>query len=215
MCDNVNSNPFAGLFSTINDAVSYSTRVINAENNDKYESQSTEENNDKDEKLFNNAQVSECCQIKSDVINKLMADAFGLMLKSKEGTQIEKELVFIDTDSVENAIFERLMISNPKTKLILKKNSNGTYIDGHTVDTQVIPYLYESFCRLTKYRANKGFSDDINNLQHIILRNVATALQEPGLFEGQEVNKYIASFYGLLNLRLYQDVNKEYIICIS
>lgn len=199
MCDNVNSNPFAGLFSTINDAISYSTRAINAENNDKYTSQSTEEDNDKDKKLFT-TQVSECCQIQPEIINKLMADVFGLMLKSKEEAQVEKELVFIDTDSVENAIFERLLIPNPKTKLIINKNSNGTYIDGHIVDTQVIPYLYESFCRLRKYRANQGFSNDINNLQHIILRNVATALQEPGLFEGQEVNKYTVSFSNLLNL---------------
>ncbi|XP_035743487.1 ubiquitin conjugation factor E4 A-like [Vespa mandarinia] len=194
MCDNVNSNPFVGLFSTINDAVLYSTRVINAESNDKYTSQSIEENNDKDEKLFT-TQVSESCQIKSEIINKLMADVFGLRLKSKEGTQIEKELIFIDTDSVENAIFERLMISNPKTKLILQRNSNGTYIDGHILDAQVIPYLYESFCRLRKYRANQEFSDDINNLQHIILRNVATALQEPGLFESQEIHyQFIALF---------------------
>ncbi|KAK2589180.1 hypothetical protein KPH14_001996 [Odynerus spinipes] len=194
MCDNVNSNPFAGLFSTINDAVSYSTRAVVAESNDvKYSKQYTEEN-DEDKKLFN-TQVSGCCPTKSEAINKLIADVFGLMLKSNKEVDVEKPLVFIDTDSIEHAIFERLMTSDPKTRLVGNKNTNENCINGHTVETQAILYLYESFYRLTHYQSNQELCDDINKLHRVIWRNVATVLQEPDLFQDQEVyNQFITLF---------------------
>lgn len=194
MCDNVNSNPFAGLFSTINDAVSYSARAVVVENNDvNYVKQFAEDNNE-DKELYT-TQLSGSCQPKSEAINKLIADVFCLMLKSNKEIKVDKQLVFIDTDSIEQAIFERLMIPDPKTRLIGNQDSNENCVSGHLVETQVVPYLYESFCRLTKYQANQELSDDINNIHHIILRNMGTVLQEPDLFLDQEVyNQFITLF---------------------
>ncbi|XP_014600806.1 PREDICTED: ubiquitin conjugation factor E4 A [Polistes canadensis] len=190
MSDHVNYNPFAGLFSTIDDAVLYSIQASEASNG-KNEKQCIEENHDKDKELLTN-EVSDEYQVKLRKA-KLMADVFGLILNSNEIIKIHKDLVSVAADSIEDAIFERIVMPSPKINLIQNEHSNS--FDSHVVETQVIFYLYESFRRLKNYEDNKELFDYIDNLKLIVLRHVGIALQEPNLFDDQDVYYQFVSLF--------------------
>lgn len=172
MCDNISSNPFAGLFSTDNDAVSFSSQhhAIGDEANDaNYAKRSSDAIKD---------ELGNATDFDSE-IDQLMARVFGLTLRRDSDCRAQGSLVFIDADSIEHAVFERLMLPDPKPET--------QDVDSHVVQTQVITYLYECYCRLKHYRMNGDFEDTVRNACQIVLRNANTALQEPDLFQYQEV----------------------------
>lgn len=168
MCDNIKGNPFAGLFSTDNDAVSFSTQphAVDDEVKDaNYARQSLDAITAEPENAAD----------PDDKVDQLLAHVFGLTLR-RDGAP---SLVFIDAESIEHAVFERLMLPDPKPE--------ARDVEAHVVQTQVITYLYECFCRLKRHRVNDGFSNVVRNARQIVLRNANTALQEPDLFQSQEV----------------------------
>lgn len=187
MCDNIHSNPFAGLFSTDNDAVSFSSQhhaVADESGNTNYVERSV----DGIEEKFESAEPA------NDEIDKLMARVFGLTLRRDKNNPPEKSLVFIDTDSIEHAVFERLMLPDPKPESAYD-NASTVSVDDHVVQTQVVIYLYECYCRLKRYRSHSDLESTIKNACQVILRNTSTALQEPDLFQYQEVhNQFITLF---------------------
>lgn len=191
MCDNVNNNPFAGLFSTINDAVSFSSQnqtIINESNRVNYIAQLEDKNVD-DTKEITNFQDSKDFRNDSQV-NRLLGDIFGITLHIIESNEQQKrKLVFVNVDSIEQAVFERLMLSDLESKLVPVGNSQDTVNDSHTLEKLVMYYLFESYCRLQRYKNKIECSDIIQKIRQVILQNAAVALQEPKLFEEQEVNK--------------------------
>ncbi|XP_066587978.1 ubiquitin conjugation factor E4 A [Prorops nasuta] len=185
MCDNLNSNPFAGLFTTINDAVSFSSQdqpIINDSSNVNHIKQAAE-NSICDNQNSVNFETSEVLENNIEV--KLLEEAFGITLKWNNDSKLPSNLVFIDTDSVEHAIFERLMLPDPESKLTLNKSTAPKV--SHATEKKIVPYLFKSYSHLQKYREKVNLSNTISNLCQIILRNISTALQEPELFQGQEV----------------------------
>lgn len=179
MCDNIKSNPFAGLFSTDNDAVSFSFQhqtIADESSNTNYMDELSDTINNKSE-----SEEAES-RILDDKVNQLIAHVFGLTLRRDSDSYAQGSLVYIDADSIEHAVFERLMLLDPKStvKDILQD------ADSHIVQTQVITYLYECYCRLKHYRINSDLEHTMRNACQIVLRNVNTALQEPDLFQ-QEV----------------------------
>lgn len=185
MCDNIKGNPFAGLFSTDNDAVSFSSQhqtIANENGNTNYTNELLDTINNKSENETES-------RIFDDKINRLMAHVFGLTLCQNSNSRAHGSLVFIDTDSIEHAVFERLMLSDPKSAV--QDIVQGA--DNHILETQVITYLYECYCRLKHYQINSDLEQIIRNACQIILRNVNTALQEPDLFQYQEV--YFLNIY--------------------
>jgi ubiquitin conjugation factor E4 A len=179
MCDNIQSNPFAGLFSTDNDAVSFSSQhhaIVDESSNINYVEQSSDTIKDQSKNMES--------RNLDDEVDQLMAHVFGLTLRRDKNNPSERSLVFIDADSIEHAVFERLMLPNPKPEWTY---DNAINIDGHIVQTQVIIYLYECYCRLKQYRIQNDLKNTIRNACQVILRNTSTALQEPDLFQYQEV----------------------------
>ncbi|KMQ85520.1 ubiquitin conjugation factor e4 a [Lasius niger] len=122
-----------------------------------------------------------------DKVNQLMAHVFGLTLCRDSDSPAKRSLVFIETDSIEHAVFERLMLSDPKSKV--------QDADGHVVQTQVIIYLYECYHRLKHYPINSNLEETIRNACQIVLRNANTALQEPDLFQYQEVHSQFVALF--------------------
>lgn len=184
MCDNISSNPFAGLFSTDNDAVSFSSQhhAINDESNTNYVEQSLDTIKDKSENMTESKSLN-------DKIDELVAHVFGLTLSRDSNNTAQRCLVFIDADSIEHAVFERLMLQNPEPECMYD-NTSVQEIDNHAVQTQVITYLYECYYRLKHYQTNDSLEDTVRNAFQIVLRNAQTALQEPNLFEDQEVETF-------------------------
>lgn len=188
MCDNIKGNPFAGLFSTDNDAVSFSFQhqtIADEGSNTNYTGQLSDTMNDKSE----NEEAES--RILDDKVHQLMAHVFGLTLRRDSDSPAQGSLVFIDADSIEHAVFERLMLSDPKSTV---KNIVQD-ADDHIVQTQVITYLYECYCRLKHYQINSDLEHTIRNACQIVLRNVNTALQEPDLFQYQEVHSQFVALF--------------------
>lgn len=181
MCDNVNSNPFAALFSTINDAVSFSSQ------NQAVAADAGGSSDSSQEAKCSNLVKSPAAAQRDYRLDELIADVFGITLHWENEKKPNRQLVFIDTDSVEHAIFERLLLPDPESKLISKESTKGQDLDSHVVQIEIVPYLFESYCRLQRYRISDGSYDTVENIRRIIVRNVSTALQEPGLFSEQEV----------------------------
>ncbi|TGZ32812.1 Ubiquitin conjugation factor E4 A [Temnothorax longispinosus] len=173
MCNNIRGNPFAGLFSTDNDAVSFSSehRAVGDGADDASCAERRSSGASKDEPGIPVENATETADL-DDKVDRLMAHVFGLTLR-----RAQDSLVFVDADSIEHAVFERLMLPDPKPK--------ARDVDSHVVQTQVITYLYECYCRLKRYRTN-GVEDTVRNACQIVLRNANTALQEPDLFQYQE-----------------------------
>ncbi|XP_072750116.1 ubiquitin conjugation factor E4 A [Anoplolepis gracilipes] len=186
MCDNIKDNPFIGLFSTDNDAVSFSSQhqtIDDESNNTNYMSKLLATTNNKSEKTES--------KILDDKVNQLVAHVFGLTLHRDNYAQ--GSLVFIEADSIEHAVFERLMLSDLKSTV----QNIVQDLDGHIFQTEVITYLYECYCRLKHYQITSDLKHTIRNACQIVLRNVNTALQEPDLFQCQEVyNQFVALFMG-------------------
>lgn len=158
MSENLSDNPFLGLFSTVNDALLFSQLPASAV----------------EKKPETNVVVS-------DEVKDLAARVFGLALTRENDPK--ESLVFIDSDSLEHAVFERILLANANDELVKsKKNPN---VDSHVVQNEVISYLFEAFGRLQLYRKN----EESERARKIIFRNASTALQETELFEGQEVKK--------------------------
>lgn len=201
MCDNVNNNPFAGLFSTINDAVSFSSQsqaIINESNRVSYVTQQLEDENVDNAVEAKNFQSSKESRI-DDQVNRLLGDVLGITLHRSEANVHQKQrLVFVNVDTVEQAIFERLMSSDLESKLIPTEDSRQIFTDPHTTEKQVIPYLFESYCRLQQqYQNEPQLSDVLCKISQVILQNASVALQEPELFEEQEVHQRYSCFIKL------------------
>ncbi|XP_032664874.1 ubiquitin conjugation factor E4 A [Odontomachus brunneus] len=196
MCDNIKGNPFAGLFSSVNDAVSFSSQHQTNDDessNANYVEQSSNVIKDESYNEIGPTIESNTSDVK-DKIDQLMADVFGLALHSDSNNIVQRALIFIDTDSIEHAVFERLMLPNPATKMTYNQYSKSPS-DNHTTQAQVISYLYESYCRLKQYHAKNGLEDIIKDACQIVLRNANTALQEPDLFQNQEVHNQFVSLF--------------------
>ncbi|XP_071556653.1 ubiquitin conjugation factor E4 A [Temnothorax nylanderi] len=181
MCDNIRGNPFAGLFSTDNDAVSFSSEhsaVGDGADDASYAERSSGAS--KDEPGIPVGNATETADL-DDKFDRLMAHVFGLTLR-----RAQDSLVFVDADSIEHAVFERLMLPDPKPK--------ARDVDSHVVQTQVITYLYECYCRLKRYQMN-GVEDTVRNACQIVLRNANTALQEPDLFQYQEIHSQFVALF--------------------
>ncbi|KAL6256533.1 hypothetical protein P5V15_012646 [Pogonomyrmex californicus] len=185
MCDNISNNPFAGLFS--DNAVSFSSQqhMISVGSNDaNYMKCSSDAIKNETENA-----TTETTNF-DEKVDELMAHVFGLTLRRDSGEHpSSRSLIYIDADSMEHAVFERLMLPNPKAET---RN-----VDSHVVQTQTLIYLYECYCRLKHYQMNNDdLEETINNACQIVLRNANTALQEPDLFQNQDQDLINSQIHG-------------------
>ncbi|XP_057320961.1 ubiquitin conjugation factor E4 A [Microplitis mediator] len=137
--------------------------------------------------------------LKEKITNEIIEQVFGLILNHKtRSSSTNKQLVSVDSDDIENGIFERLTLLDIQAKLVPIKKQIIT--DPHFIQPEVISYLFECYCRLERIHkdndsVDKKFLDDtINYLKKITLRSVGTALQ-PDIFQDQEIHtQYIRLF---------------------
>lgn len=127
-----------------------------------------------------------------DTMKQLLCEIFGLTIRPDD--HHHQPLVLIESESAEHAVFERLMLAEPETKLVRPSSSKkSTQLDSHFVQTDVISYLFECYRRILQ-REKSANAKHITELKRIVLRNVNTILQEPALFETQEVTPFCISF---------------------
>lgn len=97
-----------------------------------------------------------------------------------------QETTFMNMELLEQALFERLLLSNPRDYLI-PNNTQNDDTDSIAGD-KVILYLYRSYQRLMKWNQNDGaLKTECETIKQLILRNGSTAMKQPDLFENQSL----------------------------
>jgi ubiquitin conjugation factor E4 A len=208
MSENLENNPFSALFGSLNEAGTFSRQqrqyVSGVENTVKGIPEADSSVSDVEDCTIP-IQATECLEV-----NQLVEDVFHLTLNNNSHikTSIINELVFleelasalapqdwIDIDTLELALFERLLLKDPENHVIgrsVDKELSPT--NAHATQKEVIPYLFECHRRLLRLKTgvqNNGRNKIISQMLSLLMRNAATALKQPELFESQQLHSQI------------------------
>lgn len=197
--NNDGNNPFTGLFSPVvatNEPII--TDVI----------ASTSSGNALPAKQLNN--ITQSATTESIRLTFMIENVFYFTLnkdaalpKSNKYTESAIQLVYfedlaatqaprtdMDLDTLEQALFERLLLPDPTQCVIPKSCKN--FME-HVVQTKVISYLFTAEQNLLQYEStNDPFQKNaVTKMRELILRNAVTALKQPGLFESQNLSNQL------------------------
>lgn len=107
-----------------------------------------------------------------------------------------------DFEIFERALFERLLLSEPSKHLVRADIKLPTpSVDEHTIQHKCIIYLFECFKRLTKkvilkeVVENKDILHTVNAFISCVVRNSATSLNQPDLYEGQQTYAQVVELF--------------------
>lgn len=209
MSENLGSNPFSALFGSLNEAETFTQQHLqcscDVENTVEGISVADSSVGDVDYSTIS-IQAKECLEV-----NQLVEDVFHLTLSNSSHTNTSgkiNELVFleelalalapqdwIDIETLEQALFERLLLGDPENYVIgrsVDKELSRTIM--HATQKEVIPYLFECHRRLISMKTgvqNNGRNKIISEMLSLLLRNAATALKQPEFFESQQLHSQI------------------------
>lgn len=194
----LNDNPFAKVFPTIEDAQSYASKV-----------------NEAGRTIFLHeldAKSDHNLQSKDLVINKLVEEVFNFTicknspsLLSGSETQLlyfedvsgKGKLTFDDLDTLQLQLLERLLLEDPSTNLkssaLAKKSTFNVHEGSHVVETKCFYYLFECYCRLKcKYQTvDEDVKEIIAKMVEYVINNASTALNQPEVYEKQNLHEQV------------------------
>lgn len=176
------SNPFCNLFGSENAASASSESVPASEAAPSSDSQTAAIN------------------VIEQKVNALIEHIFSITIN--QSPQKNKQLVFMEDlsaanpskkfmniDLLEQALFERLLLPNPRDYLI-PNNAQNDETDNIASD-KVILYLYRSYERYSQWMRNHNdgaIESECKTVEQLILRNASTAMKQPDLFENQSLS---------------------------
>ena len=91
---------------------------------------------------------------------------------------------WLDLPTLEQAIFERLMLENPSSQVVTAPGCRER-TPAHLVESRALVYLAECYRRLLgqiEKCPEEVLADSLAQMQAMVVRNLATALREPDLF---------------------------------
>lgn len=135
-----------------------------------------------------------------ETINSMVENIFHFTINPKfvEGPTSDRQLVYleelavaispkinIDLETLEQALFERLLLQDVESSVIPK---SSRACKEHIVQKQVFPYLFSSLQNLQSYdHVNSALVQNaLQKMRELIFRNAVTALKQPALFEEQD-----------------------------
>lgn len=103
----------------------------------------------------------------------------------EELAEATKPRVYLDLEALEQALFERLLLTDIETSVIPKTNKG---YKEHVVQKLIFPYLFSSIQNLQSYEQVPApvVKAAVQRMKELIFRNAVTALKQPALFEGQD-----------------------------
>ncbi|KAJ8722101.1 hypothetical protein PYW08_004503 [Mythimna loreyi] len=103
----------------------------------------------------------------------------------EELAEATKPQVHLDLEALEQALFERLLLTDIE-KYVIPKTSR-VYRE-HVVQKQIFPYLFSSIQNLQSYEqvSSPTVQTAVQRMKELIFRNAVTALKQPALFEEQD-----------------------------
>lgn len=169
-------NPFAALFGASNTATS------NSDNGETF--------NDSEKGFEQLRTVNSIVEsvfhitINPNVVNDL-AKSNKQLVFMEELAETMKPNIFIDLETLEQALFERLLLTKPELYVIPK---TGRAPLDHVVQNKVFPYLFDAMQNMEGFaNSNNPIAKVITKrVTELIFRNAVTALKQPILFEGQD-----------------------------
>ncbi|XP_045518341.1 ubiquitin conjugation factor E4 A [Pieris brassicae] len=173
-----NNNPFSELIGSKNNESSSG----NSESNSVHKITSKKSNENQCVQTINNIVEN----VFHFTINADAADEkSGKQLVYLEELAQVMNLSCIDLETLEQALFERLLLGDIEKNVIPKSSK---IFKEHVVQKLVFPYLFNSMQNLQSY---ENINDDIvrngiKKMKELIFRNAVTVLKQPALFEEQD-----------------------------
>ncbi|XP_075977885.1 ubiquitination factor E4A [Anticarsia gemmatalis] len=173
------SNPFAGLL-----GVSEATSPVEPPAGDE---NAALQNTSK--KLSENVENETINNIAENVfhftINPESASGNRQLVYLEELAEATRPKNYIDLEALEQALFERLLLTDIESCVIPK---SCKVFKEHVVQKQVFPYLFSSLQNMAGYERSKvpSVQEALQKMRELIFRNAVTALKQPALFEGQD-----------------------------
>lgn len=154
---------------------------------------------------------------KTPKVTTIIEDIFGFTLNKNK----KQKLVYLEdisntfnnqdlnVDSLEHALFERVLLSNPQDCI---ESLPNTLIKSDICETKVILYLFTCFKKALEVHEEVL----VNNIKDLIMLNVITALKQPELYENQDliaqlydISKQLDSSSSLFFEEIYLRVSKD------
>ena len=97
--------------------------------------------------------------------------------------------------TLEQALFERLMLQNPLDHLVTDPKSKYLH-HSQSIETDAVRYLVSCYRRCgrvvsSKKKGEKIFQD-LLNMKDLIVQNLVTAFKEPDFYDGQNLNEQLS-----------------------
>lgn len=184
-------NPFAKVFPSLQAAESYAEKVRIAGKT----------------LFFHELQQTEIEDLQGNdlLVNLIVEEVFNFTLcrrppAFKSGS--ESQLLYLEDvsgngklgyaciDTLELVLFERLLLEEPSIHLISTKNSITS--NTHVLEKRCLHYLFECYRRLIhKKQEHNDFKDLLNKMTAYVIGNAATALKQPDVYEGQNLQQQV------------------------
>lgn len=134
-------------------------------------------------------------------VNSLIEHIFSITINKTPPKN--KQLIFMEElassnpttslmnmELLEQALFERLLLNNPRDYLIPNNTQNDETND--IAEDKVILYLYRAYERLSKWCRNQNadsLKTECETIKQLILRNASTAQKQPELYANQSLSE--------------------------
>lgn len=199
MSDNLENNPFLGLFGSSNEA-----QTLTHQNDE--EKSPPPETEVRSESSSTDTQEKSENKLLEDKINSLIEEVFCITISRKVGS---KPLVFmeeasailapvekLDVSTLEQALFDRLLLEEPGSNVFLPAASSNIAVNHHIIEKECLTYLFECHKQLMElqvFRPELGKA--ISDMDALVIRNISTALSQPELYPSQQLhNQFIDMF---------------------
>jgi len=201
---NLEGNPFASLFPTLEVAVAYRESQAKLEQEKPTELMVIET----EEQLLPKDAISPICDEnvkQTQDLNNIIEEVFLVTLNKYSvvgGSQQQlvhlsslAEVVgahtqqWLDLPTLEQAIFERLMLENPGSQVVTSPGCKER-TPAHLVESRAVVYLAECYRRLLGQiakRPEEVLVGSLAQMQAMVVQNLATALREPDLYPSQDL----------------------------
>jgi len=143
-----------------------------------------------------------------ETFNKLIENVFHFTMIPVLDKEYENPVIYLpdslellktnvtsgaELEILEQAIFERTLLSDPKTYLL--KTKHNVSITPHTIEKECIVYLFKCFLELTFAKQENRFpsikEDIYSKIFGFLCTNVSTALKQPDLYSPQDIHNQV------------------------
>ena len=208
--DDLKENPFASLFPSLSVAQSYKDKHQKIHGSPEGSRLKIETSPSKSVNLSKDESVKDIQELNNIIeevflftLNKFSViggDQDQLIFLSSLADIIgTHSQTWLDLHTLEQALFERLMLESPLEHLVTGVNRLGgvkTLNHSQTIETQAVRYLISSYKRAMAARHRLGkkskYLADVDRMKEIIVQNMVTAFQEPDFYVGQNLQKQMS-----------------------